>query len=128
MSEKNLDIVKLIEKNPLFRLSSDYQNKLLNKIKDKFSQKEQQLFVSSFYCYLNYNSKNDFIIDLNDIWKWIGFSRKDHAKVALKKNFVEDIDYNILLPKIKEQDKNYRLFFYNNNICIHLKMYVRYQI
>jgi len=106
MTEKNLDIVKFIEKNPVSRLSSEYQHKLLNKIKDKFIEKEQQLFVSSFYCYLNYNSKNDFVIDLDNIWKWIGFSRKDHAKVALKKNFVEDIDYKILLPQPREQDKN----------------------
>ena len=59
MTEKNLDIVKFIEKNPVSRLSSEYQHKLLNKIKDKFSNKEQQLFVGSFYCYLNYNSKDD---------------------------------------------------------------------
>ncbi len=45
MPEKNLDIVQIIEKNPITRLSSNYQNKLLNKIKDKFSNKEQQLFV-----------------------------------------------------------------------------------
>ena len=106
MTDKILDIVQIIEKNTISRLSSDYQNKLLNKIKDKFSNKEQQLFVGSFYCYLNYNSKNDFIIDLNDIWKWIGFSRKDHAKVALKKNFIENFDYKILLPQLREQDKN----------------------
>ena len=105
MSSKTLDIVNVIEKNPITRLSQVYQNKLLNKIKEKFTDKEQTLFVSSFYCYLNYNSKNDFIIDLDKVWKWLGFSRKDHAKVVLKKNFVEDIDYKILLPKIQEQDK-----------------------
>lgn len=105
MSLKTLDIVNVIEKNPITRLSQVYQNKLLNKIKEKFTDKEQTLFVSSFYCYLNYNSKNDFVIDLDKVWKWLGFSRKDHAKVVLKKNFVEDIDYKILLPKIQEQDK-----------------------
>ena len=106
MTEKKLDIVQFIEKNPISRLSLNYQNKLLNKIKDKFFEKEQQLFVSSFYCYLNYNSKNDFIIDLDNIWKWIGFSRKDHAKVALKKNFIENIDYKILLPQPRKQNEN----------------------
>ena len=108
MTENILDIVQIIEKNPLSRLSSDYQNKLLNKIKDKFSQKEQQLFVSSFYCYLNYNSKNDFIIDLNDIWKWIGFSRKDPAKRLLEKFFVIDIDYKIFLHSSVENSKGGR--------------------
>lgn len=101
-----LDIVKLIEKNPITRLSQDYQSSLLNKIKDKFSDTQQQLFVSSFYCYLNHNSKSEFIIDLEDVWKWIGFSRKDPAKVVLDKNFVKDIDYKILLHQPLEQDKN----------------------
>ena len=62
-----LDIVKLIEKNPITRFSKYYQNTLLNKIKAKFSEGQQQLFVASFFYYLNYNSKNEFIIDLDNV-------------------------------------------------------------
>ncbi len=51
---EQLDIVKLIEKNPITRLSKDYQNELLTKIKAKFTNKEQQMFVAYFYCFLNY--------------------------------------------------------------------------
>ena len=36
-----LDIVKLIEKNPISRLTKDYQNNLINKIKAKFSEGQQ---------------------------------------------------------------------------------------
>jgi len=103
---ETLDIVKLIEKNPITRLSQDYQNKLLNKIKDKFTDTQQQLFATSFYCYVNHNSKNDFIIDLDDIWKWIGFSRKDPAKLVLEKNFVKDLDYKIFIQQPLEQIKS----------------------
>jgi len=101
-----LDIVKLIEKNPITRLSKDYQNSLINKIKSKFTESQQQLFVSSFYCYLNYNNKNEFIVDLDNVWKWLGFSRKDPAKVVLNKNFIKDLDYKILLQQPLEQDEN----------------------
>ena len=90
MSE--LNIVDLIEHNPITRLTNTYQNKLLSKIKDNFNDTEQQLFVSSFYCYLNYN-KTDFIIDLDTIWVWLGFSQKIRAKELLEKNFKMDIDY-----------------------------------
>ena len=100
-----LDIVNLIEKNPITRLSKDYQSNLINKIKEKFTETQQQLFVSSFFCYLNYNSKTDFIIDLNDVWKWVGFTRKDHAKRLINKLFVIDIDYKILLPLLGEHSK-----------------------
>ena len=97
-----LDIVQLIEKNPITRLSKDYENKLINKVKTSFSDTQQQLFVASFYCYLNFNSKKDFVINLNDVWKWIGFSRKDHAKTRLEKHFTIDIDYKIIFPQSRE--------------------------
>ena len=61
MSE--LNIVELIEKNPITKLSTTYNNNLLNKIKENFSNFEQQLFVSSFYCYLNYDKNIDFVVD-----------------------------------------------------------------
>ena len=105
---ETLDIVKLIEKNPITRLSQDYQSKLLNKIKDKFTDSQQQLFVSSFYCYLNHNSKNEFVIDLDDVWKWMGFSRKDPAKVVLDKNFIKDLDYKIVFQQPLENIKGGR--------------------
>ena len=96
MSE--LNIVDLIENNPITRLTNTYQNKLLSKIKNNFNDTEQQLFISSFYCYLNYN-KTDFIIDLDNVWGWLGFSQKDAAKRVLEKNFKLDIDYKIFAPQ-----------------------------
>jgi hypothetical protein len=91
-SPPNLDIVNLIEKNPMTRLSRDYQNKFVQKIQQKFTETQQHLFIGSFYCYLNYG-KNDFVIDMEKVWKWLGFARKDPAKVVLEKHFVKDIDY-----------------------------------
>jgi hypothetical protein len=102
--EKSLDIVELIENNPIMRLTNTYQNKLITKIKNKFTDTEQQLFVSSFYCFLNYNQRDDFVIDLDNVWKWIGFSRKIKGKTLLEKYFVIDIDYKILLSRIAQQD------------------------
>lgn len=102
---ETLDIVNLIEKNPITSLSKDYQNKFLQKIKDKFTDTQQQLFASNFYCYLNHNKKGDFIIDLDKVWKWLGFSRKDPAKVVLDKNFVKDIDYKISIQKSSDTSK-----------------------
>ena len=53
-SPPNLDIVNLIEKNPMTRLSRDYQNKFVQKIQQQFTETQQHLFLGSFYCYLNY--------------------------------------------------------------------------
>ena len=101
--EKSLDIVELIENNPITRLTNTYQNKLITKIKNNFTDTEQQLFVSSFYCFLNYNQRDDFVIDLDNVWKWIGFSQKIKGKTLLEKYFVIDIDYKILLSRSAQQ-------------------------
>ena len=71
---------------------------------------EQQLFLSSFYCYLKYDKINDYVIDLDNVWKWLGFSTKGHSKYLLEKQFIVDKDYKILLTKLRKQD-----FMTNNN-------------
>jgi hypothetical protein len=90
---QELNIVELIENNPITKLSNTYNSKFLNKIKENFTCFEQQLFISSFYCYLNYDKNFDFVVDLDDIWKWLGFNQKVNAKMLLEKHFKLDIDY-----------------------------------
>jgi len=88
-----LDIVSLIENDTNTHLKNNYKNNLLTKIQNTFEEQEQQLFVASFYCYLKYNSSKDFVIDFKDVWKWCGFTRKDHAKTLLERYFTEGVDY-----------------------------------
>lgn len=40
-------------------------------------------------------SKEDFPVDFNDAWQWIGYKRKDIAKEALTRDFVKGVDYLI---------------------------------
>ena len=93
---QSINIIKIIEENPSSKLSKPYEGKLINKLKDNFSTTEQQLFISSFYCYLNYKS-DDFVIDLDDIWVWLGFSRKNDSKKLLEKKFNLETEYKIVL-------------------------------
>jgi len=93
----SVDIVNLIESNPINKFSGDYQSKLVEKVKNNFTNYEQQLFLSSFYCYLKYDTKNDFVIDLDNVWKWLDFSQKIKAKQMLEKNFTINKDYQLLL-------------------------------
>jgi len=101
MSEFN--IVELIEDHPISKLTSTYNVKLLDKIKENFLDAEQQLFIGSFYCYLNYDAKRDFIVDVDDVWKWIGFSTKQHAKTLLERHFTTGVDYKIMIPSIDRE-------------------------
>jgi phage anti-repressor protein len=102
----SVDIVNLIESNPITKFSGDYQSKLVEKVKNSFTNYEQQLFLSSFYCYLKYDSKNDFVIDLDNVWKWLDFSQKIKAKQMLEKNFTVNEDYKFLLyHEVKQKNQ-----------------------
>ena len=92
------DIVNVIESNPITKLSDSYNGMLINKVKNEFTESQQQLFVASFYSYLNYDQKKDFVVDLDKVWKWLGFYQKDNAKCLIEKNFTLDVDYKIFAP------------------------------
>ena len=96
----SIDIVNLIENNPITKLSGDCQSKLIEKVKNHFSNYEQQLFLFNFYCYLKYNTTNDFVIDLDNVWNWLDFSQKDASKRVLEKNFIINKDYKIFAPQV----------------------------
>ena len=118
---EQLDIVKLIEENPITKLSNDYNIKLLTKIKTNFTDFEQQLFLSSFYCYFNCDPVKDFVIDLDNVWKWLGFNQKVKAKVLLENHFKIDNDYIKSLSQMGKQDEkshgghNKEIFMLNIN-------------
>ena len=97
---ENLDIVSLIEKNPIINLNKEYNNKFLEKIKKLFTQTQQYLFVGSFYCYLNHNQTEDFVVNLRDIWEWVGFSRIEECKRVLTRHFIKNIDYVYLQNEV----------------------------
>ena len=101
----SFNIVELIEHNPISKLSATYHNKLLTKIQEKFTESEQQLFVASFYGFLKYDPYTDFVIDLDDVWKWLEFSTKQKAKMLLENHFIKDIDYiTSLNPQGKQSE------------------------
>lgn len=108
MTDISFNFVALVETKPITRLSDEYNSKLLSKIKETFTETQQNLFVSSFYCYLNYNQTTDFVIDLDNIWQWLGFNAKQNAKLLLEKNFIMDKDYKVLLMSQHKQTNDTR--------------------
>jgi phage anti-repressor protein len=72
-----------------------------------FTTEDQQVFVKHFQDYLKYGADDtQFIVDFDDVYVWLGFTRKDHAKRLLQKKFNEGTDYTTtnLLPLKGEQD------------------------
>ena len=103
---ETLNIVELIDKNPITKLSQTYNNILLEKIQENFSTFEQQLFVASFYCYLNYDRNTDFVVDLDDVWKWLGFASKFNAIRVIESNFKVNLDYTVTIPEFKKSKQD----------------------
>ena len=101
----SVDIVNLIESNPITKLTGSYQSKMIEKVKNTFNSYEQQLFLTSFYCYLKHDYKKDYVIDLDNVWQWLGFSQKVKAKQLLERVFSINEDYKVLLyHQVKQQN------------------------
>jgi len=92
----NLDIKQLL--NDVIDIRSDYsQTNLMNQISEQFKTEDQQLFAKSFLLYTSF-PKDTCLINLDNVYKWMGFSRKDHAKRLLlnpKFKFKEGVDFTI---------------------------------
>jgi cell division septum initiation protein DivIVA len=107
VSSTTINIVDLIEKNPIMKLSQKYNNIFLEKIQENFNTFEQQLFVGSFYCYLNYDKNTDFVVDLDNIWRWLGFSQKINARLLIESSFKLDVDYKNLSSDDSDEDQSH---------------------
>lgn len=69
---------------------------VLDKVKEKFTKEEQEWYLTGFKSFLEHDPLHDFVIDLDDVWEWIGFKNKGNCKRSLEKYFEEDKDYKIL--------------------------------
>ena len=72
-------------------------------IKENLNNDELLTFANSFFMYLKYDQTNDFAIDFDNVWEFIGFSTKASSKRLLNKYFKENEDYKVLLNRSVEQ-------------------------
>ena len=82
-------------------------SQITEKLKEKFTTKQQLLFVESFSGFLNYDQTNDYVVNLDNVYKDIGFEQKTHCKRLLIKHFTIDVDYKIINTEIKNLGNKY---------------------
>jgi hypothetical protein len=58
---------------------------------------------------MNYHPINDFVVNLENVWKFIGFSNKANGKRLLKQHFTENKDYKIVFIRTDENPPNTNL-------------------
>lgn len=77
------------------------EDDLFQLMKIQMSTEQEQIFMTSHYLYLQYGSDNTkFVVNFDEVWKNVDFSRRDAAKRILVKHFVEHIDYMIGAPQL----------------------------
>lgn len=74
------------------------EDELISRLSDEFTSEQQQTFLKYFQLYIGYGNDNtQYVVDLDGMWSWMGFSKKSNAKRLLLKHFTEDIDYKVVL-------------------------------
>src|SRR6185503_13426670 len=93
--------MEIVSESSIKEVFNNYQNDILQFILQESSDENMKLFAQSFYMYLKYEEEDDFVIDLDNIWKWLGFTRKDPAKRLLVDKFEENIDFRVFHFKVE---------------------------
>jgi phage anti-repressor protein len=88
---------KELVKNSNTTLSLDVQTKMVGLMNEEFTESEQQWYIANLYIYMNYHATNDFPINLENVFKMIGFANKGNAMKTIKSNFIENEDYKVAL-------------------------------
>lgn len=95
---------KELVKNSNTTLSLNLQSKMINILNTEFTEEEQRWYIANLYIYMNYHPTNDYPINLEDVFKMIGFANKGNAKRTLENNFIKDEDYkSSFLPTEKRE-------------------------
>jgi|UniRef100_A0A6C0BGR4 phage anti-repressor protein len=79
-------------------ISFSLDESLTNMISQTLDCENKEMFITNFQLYLMYgNDLTKFVVDLDIIWEWLGFTRIDNVKRLLSRNFSENEDYKVLL-------------------------------
>ena len=97
-----VDFKTLVDKNSCHS-SLNFKCKIIDELNNTFTEDEKRWYIGHLYMYLNYHPTNDYPIDLENIWKLIGFSHKANAKRTLENNFTENQDYKISFIPTKKR-------------------------
>lgn len=69
-------------------------DQFVTRLKSELTNDDAEQFITNFQLYLVHgNDNNKFVVDVDDVWPWLGLSRKEVVKIILIKNFEENLDY-----------------------------------
>ena len=84
-------------------LSLNSKSKMIDLLNTEFTEQESQWYITNLYIYLNYHPTNDYPINLENVYKMLGFANKGNAMKTIKSNFTKDEDYKITLFRMEKR-------------------------
>jgi hypothetical protein len=102
---ESVNFNELVKTSNISVLNTSLQSKLAETLNQEFTDEEQRWYIANLYVYMHYHPTNDFPINLEHVYKMMGFSHKKNAKRTLENNFTKDEDYKVALLRT-EQRKN----------------------
>jgi len=103
ITPESINFTQLVRNsNTTLSLSDDYQSNMIKILNEEFTEEESRWYIANLYIYMNYHPTNDYPINLENVFKMIGFANKGNAMKTIKSNFTKNEDYKTsLLPKEK---------------------------
>lgn len=83
-------------------LSLNIQDRLVERLNTDFTDDEQRWYVANLYMYMNYHPTADHPINLEHVFKMIGFANKGNAMKTIKSNFTEGEDYKTVFFRMEK--------------------------
>lgn len=97
----NINYTALVKNSNTNILSPELKSVLVDKLKETFTNDEQQIYIANLYMYLTFDQTKDYPINLDNVWNFLGFANKGNAKRTLENNFILNDDYKITNDTIK---------------------------
>ena len=96
ITPETINFTELV-RNSNTSLSLNCESKMIDLLNKEFTEQESQWYITNLYIYLNYHPTNDYPINLENVYKMLGFANKGNAMKTIKSNFIKDEDYKITL-------------------------------
>ena len=92
-----VDFVDLLESHKSCNYSLDSEGIIVNNLQMFEDKTIEQFLITKDYLYNKNNfTKENYVFDLDNIWKFLKFSQKSRAKSVLEKYFILNTDYIIV--------------------------------
>jgi len=123
-NNETFDIVALLQNHPLMKLCNVDYGPLIKKIKEYFTPEQLRIYIANLICYSSFDTRRDFAVEFENVWKLLEFSRADNAKSLLINNFILGIDYIINKGKIEIEEEKTENKSRTRSFCAQIDRYI----